>query len=997
MKNILYLISAVLLLSTHQLKAQCAPPNATEFTGTMFPGGVYKISSNQYAQQLPKDIPSGVTLYVTRSARIDIPINTSQATKVQVCDGGGLSVAKGGTNKNLIVGPYGAVKVNDFLTDSSYSPPQLKENAVVALCGYTDPTNLKGKKLATYTGPPGGKSYFIVGETYAYNTNQSRVEGAILIDYGTYHHEGARPVSVPQNTFQCIQTGSIRYKSQISESTRCQDSFNSADNPFYDNSANYKTNVRNICDLNYLINHIPGYFPSTAPTPTPAPAPAPAPAPTSAIQVSVFEDTDGNPKTVEQPLQGVTITLYNSSSSSSPIRGTTAPNGVVTFPNLPAGTYTVEETDLSGYESVSDSQGNLTDNRVQITLGPGQTEYAEFVDRKLLSAIQVSVFEDTDGNPKTVEQPLQGVTITLYNSSISSSPIRGTTAPNGVVTFPNLPAGTYTVVETDLSGYESVWDSQGNLTDNRVQINLGPGQTEYAQFVDRKLLSAIQVSVFEDTDGNPKTVEQPLQGVTITLYNSSSSSSPIRGTTAPNGVVTFPNLPAGTYTVEETDLSGYESVSDSQGNLTDNRVQINLGPGQIENAQFVDRKLLSAIQVSVFEDTDGNPKTVEQPLQGVTITLYNSSSSSSPIRGTTAPNGVVTFPNLPAGNYTVEETDLSGYESVSDSQGNLTDNRVQINLGPGQTEYAEFVDRELSAIQVSVSEDTNGDTIGDQALQGVTITLYNSSSSSSPIRGTTAPNGVVTFPNLPAGTYTVEETDLSGYESVSDSQGNLTDNRVQINLGPGQTEYAEFVDRELSAIQVSVSEDTNGDTIGDQALQGVTISLYGSSSSSPIRGTTNTRGIATFPNLPAGNYTVVETNLSGYESVWDSQGNLTDNRVQITLGPGQTAPAQFVDRSNKLVCNPVGATGTGETFPSALGISTLDRGNDTSWLESMKNGQLILDSKEKGLVIPRIANPNAIRNPSDGMIFFDTTEQCIKLYQNNKWGCLNTQECIKIN
>ncbi|MEN2402783.1 hypothetical protein GKZ90_0023555 [Flavobacterium sp. MC2016-06] len=87
------------------------------------------------------------------------------------------------------------------------------------------------------------------------------------------------------------------------------------------------------------------------------------------------------------------------------------------------------------------------------------------------------------------------------------------------------------------------------------------------------------------------------------------------------------------------------------------------------------------------------------------------------------------------------------------------------------------------------------------------------------------------------------------------------------------------------------------------------------------------------------------------------------------------------------VCFKTGVTAGTEAGFTTI-ISTLDRTNATrNWGNSM-NGVLILESKEKGFVLTRMASPAAIKNPVEGMIVFDTTENCLKLYNGTSWNKL---------
>lgn len=87
-----------------------------------------------------------------------------------------------------------------------------------------------------------------------------------------------------------------------------------------------------------------------------------------------------------------------------------------------------------------------------------------------------------------------------------------------------------------------------------------------------------------------------------------------------------------------------------------------------------------------------------------------------------------------------------------------------------------------------------------------------------------------------------------------------------------------------------------------------------------------------------------------------------------------------------------------------IGISTLNRDME-NWLNKNKNrgpgnpslgvqnklgAYLTLESKEKGFAITRNSNPSKnIINPQEGMIVWDTREECLKIYNGSKWKCIS--------
>ena len=103
-------------------------------------------------------------------------------------------------------------------------------------------------------------------------------------------------------------------------------------------------------------------------------------------------------------------------------------------------------------------------------------------------------------------------------------------------------------------------------------------------------------------------------------------------------------------------------------------------------------------------------------------------------------------------------------------------------------------------------------------------------------------------------------------------------------------------------------------------------------------------------------------------------------------------------------CYKPGVVNAGTKVPSKMGITTLTRagGNpNTGWPMIRQSAHMVLESKGKGFVITRMANPEtAIKNPVVGMMVFDTDENsgagCVKINTDGTpagWKCFNIQSC----
>jgi hypothetical protein len=72
--------------------------------------------------------------------------------------------------------------------------------------------------------------------------------------------------------------------------------------------------------------------------------------------------------------------------------------------------------------------------------------------------------------------------------------------------------------------------------------------------------------------------------------------------------------------------------------------------------------------------------------------------------------------------------------------------------------------------------------------------------------------------------------------------------------------------------------------------------------------------------------------------------------------------------------------------PTKLGITVQEK--KSGWPESIPNGFVTLESRQKGFVITRVANEAAISDPKAGMLIYDMSTPCVKLYNGNSWSCI---------
>ena len=57
-------------------------------------------------------------------------------------------------------------------------------------------------------------------------------------------------------------------------------------------------------------------------------------------------------------------------------------------------------------------------------------------------------------------------------------------------------------------------------------------------------------------------------------------------------------------------------------------------------------------------------------------------------------------------------------------------------------------------------------------------------------------------------------------------------------------------------------------------------------------------------------------------------------------------------------------------------------------------GILVLQDSDKAMVLPKVASPHLkIVNPAAGMMVYDTTNNCLKIFNGTVWSCYTTPAC----
>lgn len=196
---------------------------------------------------------------------------------------------------------------------------------------------------------------------------------------------------------------------------------------------------------------------------------------------------------------------------------------------------------------------------------------------------------------------------------------------------------------------------------------------------------------------------------------------------------------------------------------------------------------------------------------------------------------------------------------------------------------------------------------------------------------------------------------------------------------------------------------------GDPYYQ-VTVELYNAAGTTLLQTIqSNYDGAYIFSGLTNGNYMVkvVLPTASSLQHVSSTDNSPLDGKTLVTVQNNNTLGNSFGVYYNLCYKNPTLSSAGG--LPTNMGITSLGRAgiDEGNWPMVRNGGWLALESKTKGLVLNRVAaNYNfplddgqipVIQNPVKGMIVYDTTNNCLKLYDGVSWKCISEQTCPPIN
>ncbi|MGI9601166.1 MAG: SdrD B-like domain-containing protein [Acidimicrobiales bacterium] len=439
--------------------------------------------------------------------------------------------------------------------------------------------------------------------------------------------------------------------------------------------------------------------------------------------------------------------------------------------------------------------------------------------------------------------------------------------------------------------------------------------------------------VFADVDGDG--VRDPgepgLPGVTVNLTDQAGNVVDTVTTDA-NGAYTFTEVvPYAFWGVTVAPPAGYTNTVDRDPTPDGTTVVDNSGGGNVADADFGLEPPRGTISGTVIADR-GDDGTLDAGdgdtgLGGVTVTLTGTDLAGNPVSASTvtANDGTYSFPNIAAGDYTVDETQPAVYLDGMDTPGtNATgngDDSHSITLGLEASSvgnnFAEIPPSDLAG--TVYEDDDNGGTQNgaESGIPGATVTLTGTDDGGNTVNLTTTTDGDgdYIFDRLRPGTYVITETQpfpyLDGTDAVGSLGGNDTVNdefsAITLGLGVSGADY-DFGEIPASSIAGSVVDDHG------TGIPNATITLTGTDdlgSSVNLSTTTDGNGDYVFAILRPGTYTVTETQPVGYDDGGESAGSVggddtVDDVVSnIVLTPGTTATGYDFDEVSSSIAGTV--------------------------------------------------------------------------------------------
>ncbi|WP_208317171.1 SdrD B-like domain-containing protein, partial [Canibacter zhoujuaniae] len=519
---------------------------------------------------------------------------------------------------------------------------------------------------------------------------------------------------------------------------------------------------------------------------------------------------DGNDNGVrdagESGIAGVEVHLLNAAgepvtdADGEPVVVTTDAEGKYSFPGLRPGDYQVKlvlpsknayAATVTGADNklaeLNAGEGVIT----PVTVVSGQERLDVDAAVKNAGVITGKLFNDDngDGVQDAGEGPFNGVTVELVDPATGNVIATAVTNDAGGYRFANLAPGDYQVrVKTDTlpAGYSQ---SSGPAAGGVYDVALSDETAESMVVNDRDFGYAKPVRVGDrvwldkDGDGIQDPAEPGLSGVVVNLLDRNGEpvlngdGEPLTATTNEQGLYSFDELPAGTYTVKFDLPAGFTASPADAGNGRDDSrgesYTFTISGKDVARSD-IDFGVVGTgvITGSIFNDgdRDGVFDGSEKTFENVVVGLYDADgnpvldSEGKPITAVTDKDGGYVVEKLWPGEYTLRIVDVpAGYKLT-------TDEVLSVELTPEQmtAEQQDFGLVGAGKVTGTVWNDADRSNLPDpsKGFSNVKVNLFDAQGE---LIGTaeTDENGFFEFGDLEPGSYTVKidaDTVPAGFE-----------------------------------------------------------------------------------------------------------------------------------------------------------------------------------------------------------------------------------------
>lgn len=519
----------------------------------------------------------------------------------------------------------------------------------------------------------------------------------------------------------------------------------------------------------------------------------------------------------EQPMPGVTFALLrdghpvmDNTNPAKPVprQAVTGSDGVATFADIAAGSYTVKEVStLEGYSMIDPGATDSAEDDIDMeetgkvitipddpTLTHAQRVVNETIHNKAISATVRFVKVASDSPSTTLAGAVFTLTPKDAAAQASGQGVRTvTTGSDGVVLFENVAYGVWTVEETQAPRFYRNLEPAKRKVDvaitdgDRIYNPYGVGPLKNdpmkTTITIKKVAEEEPTKVLQGAAFNLYTCAGPADDAgisTCTEADHGDSAQALATTmTGTDGLGYFRDIRPGRYVIKEySSPYGYHlntepRIVDVALNGDDSPFTVTIpnkrvhGTLTAKKVDAVTGEPIKGAKFNLIQDVQGDsvPHFIDDPADyfgwNDPITLIDGSKATA----VSDENGLVTFIEIPAGNWFLKEVEApSGYEGnatvsfrIDDETYDITyekDGRMVIKNTPI-----------LSTVKVV----KKGGEAGTTPLPGATFELHRPDGSLVGTAKTTDTDGIALLSGVPQGTYTLKETSApTGHQKVAD-------------------------------------------------------------------------------------------------------------------------------------------------------------------------------------------------------------------------------------